>query len=167
MCILNRISVSSILRLIQHSKWQNWCNLKHKINVFHWCFVSLSRTFHLPPDENICTITLITIHYLYIMCRLCIRWRCWRRPRSAASRRSWNLIRTCCRTWSRPRNTCCATSQPTPRSASWWAHQHLRPYFVDYYQVVTFSPTWRRLHDRPFSKPLYMAPALRREKWLH
>ena len=27
-----------------------------------------------------------------------------------------------------------------------------------------FSPARRRLHDRPFSKPLYMAPALRREK---
>ena len=26
---------------------------------------SLNRTFHLSPHENICTIVLITIHYLY------------------------------------------------------------------------------------------------------
>ena len=25
----------------------------------------LNRTFHLSPHENICTIALITIHYLY------------------------------------------------------------------------------------------------------
>ena len=29
------------------------------------CFASLNRTFHLSPHENICTIALITIHYLY------------------------------------------------------------------------------------------------------
>ena len=28
-------------------------------------FASLNRTFHLSPHENICTIALITIHYLY------------------------------------------------------------------------------------------------------
>ena len=28
-------------------------------------FASLNRTFHLSPHENICTISLITIHYLY------------------------------------------------------------------------------------------------------
>ena len=28
----------------------------------------LNRTFHLSPHENICTIALITIHYLYIIC---------------------------------------------------------------------------------------------------
>ena len=53
------------------------------MNVFHSCdstfifihlkmkfsiqlgFVSLNRTFYLSPHENICTIALITIHYLY------------------------------------------------------------------------------------------------------
>ena len=30
-------------------------------------FASLNRTFHLSPHENICTIALITIHYLYII----------------------------------------------------------------------------------------------------
>ena len=30
-------------------------------------FASLNRTFHLSPHENICTIALITIHYLYTM----------------------------------------------------------------------------------------------------
>ena len=29
-------------------------------------FASLNRMFHLSPHENICTIALITIHYLYI-----------------------------------------------------------------------------------------------------
>ena len=28
----------------------------------------LNRTFHLSPHENICTIALITIHYLYTIC---------------------------------------------------------------------------------------------------
>ena len=28
-------------------------------------FASLNGTFHLSPHENICTITLINIHYLY------------------------------------------------------------------------------------------------------
>ena len=53
------------------------------MNVFHSCdgtyifirlkmkfsiqlgFASLNRMFHLSPHENICTIALITIHYLY------------------------------------------------------------------------------------------------------
>ena len=30
----------------------------------------------------------------------------------------------------------------------------------------SFSPARRRLHDRPFSQPLYMAPVIRREKTL-
>ena len=30
-------------------------------------FASLNRTFYLSPHENICTIALITIHYLYII----------------------------------------------------------------------------------------------------
>ena len=29
------------------------------------CFASLNRTFNLSPHENICTIALINIHYLY------------------------------------------------------------------------------------------------------
>ena len=37
------------------------------MNAFNSCdgFASLNRTFHLSPHENICTIALITIHYLY------------------------------------------------------------------------------------------------------
>ena len=31
---------------------------------------SLNRTFHLSPHENICTIALITIHYLYTIAYL-------------------------------------------------------------------------------------------------
>ena len=31
----------------------------------HSCFASLNGTFHLSPYENICTIVLINIHYLY------------------------------------------------------------------------------------------------------
>ena len=33
-------------------------------------FALLNRTFHLSPNENICTIALITIHYLYNSSRL-------------------------------------------------------------------------------------------------
>ena len=32
-----------------------------------WCYIkqTLNGTFHLSPHENICTIALINIHYLY------------------------------------------------------------------------------------------------------
>ena len=39
------------------------CEMKCSIQLG---FASLNRTFHLSPHENICTIALITIHYLYI-----------------------------------------------------------------------------------------------------
>ena len=38
------------------------CEMKCSIQLG---FASLNRTFHLSPHENICTIALITIHYLY------------------------------------------------------------------------------------------------------
>ena len=40
-----------------------WLKMKCSIQLG---FASLNRTFHLSPHENICTIALITIHYLYI-----------------------------------------------------------------------------------------------------
>ena len=61
----------------------DWCYIKQIMNAFHSCngtaifirwktecsiqlgFASLNRTFHLSSHENICTIALITIHYLY------------------------------------------------------------------------------------------------------
>ena len=33
--------------------------------LFNSAIASLNRTFHLPPHENILTIALINIHYLY------------------------------------------------------------------------------------------------------
>ena len=41
-----------------------------KDEMFHSCFIQLgftllNGTFHLSHHENICTIALITIHYLY------------------------------------------------------------------------------------------------------
>ena len=60
-----------------------WCYIKQIMNVLHSCygtdifirwkmkcsiqlgFASLNRTFNLSPHENIRTIALITIHYLY------------------------------------------------------------------------------------------------------
>ena len=38
------------------------CEMKCSIQLG---FASLNRTIHLSPHENICTIALITIHYLY------------------------------------------------------------------------------------------------------
>ena len=35
------------------------------VQLFSFGFASLNRTFHLSTHENICTIALITIHYLY------------------------------------------------------------------------------------------------------
>ena len=35
--------------------------------LFNSAIASLNRTFHLPPRENILTIALINIHYLYII----------------------------------------------------------------------------------------------------
>ena len=35
--------------------------------LFNSAIASLNRTFHLSPHENILTIALINIHYLYIM----------------------------------------------------------------------------------------------------
>ena len=61
----------------------DWCYIKQIMNAFNSCdgtaifiqwemkcsiqlgFASSNRTFHLSPHENICTIALITIHYLY------------------------------------------------------------------------------------------------------
>ena len=42
-------------------------------------FTSLNRAFYLSPHENVCTIALITIHYLYNIAsptssRACISW---------------------------------------------------------------------------------------------
>ena len=36
--------------------------------LFNSAIASLNRTFHLSPHENILTIALINIHYLYINC---------------------------------------------------------------------------------------------------
>ena len=38
------------------------CKMKCSIQIG---FASLNRKFHLSPHENICTIALITIHYLH------------------------------------------------------------------------------------------------------
>ena len=43
------------------------CEMKCSIQLG---FASLNRTFHLSPHENICTIALITIHYLYIIVQI-------------------------------------------------------------------------------------------------
>ena len=37
--------------------------------LFNSAIASLNRTFHLSPHENILTIALINIHYLYTMSR--------------------------------------------------------------------------------------------------
>ena len=42
------------------------------VQLFSFGFASLNRTFHLSPHENICTIALITIHYLYNIVFSCI-----------------------------------------------------------------------------------------------
>ena len=39
--------------------------------LFNSAIASLNRTFHLSPHENILTIALINIHYLYIMMTAC------------------------------------------------------------------------------------------------
>ena len=44
-----------------------WLKMKCSIQLD---FASLNRTFHLLPHENICTIALITIHYLYTVFHL-------------------------------------------------------------------------------------------------
>ena len=38
------------------------------------CFASLNGTFHLSPHENICTIALINIHYLYTIKMITEKW---------------------------------------------------------------------------------------------
>ena len=43
-----------------------WYSYLHSVKDEMFYFASLNRTFHLSPHENICTIALITIHYLYI-----------------------------------------------------------------------------------------------------
>ena len=35
--------------------------------LFNWAIAQLNRTFHLSPYENILTIAVINIHYLYII----------------------------------------------------------------------------------------------------
>ena len=45
-----------------------WYSYLHSVKdemLFQLGFASLNRTFHLSPHENICTIALKTIHYLY------------------------------------------------------------------------------------------------------
>ena len=74
-----------IIRLIKRSFCQNFFLMLYETNVsvFRSCdrsytfirwrtkwsiqlrFASLKGTFHLSPNENICTIALITIHYLW------------------------------------------------------------------------------------------------------
>ena len=47
-------------------------------------FASLNGTFHLSPHENICTIALINIHYLYTIARITqctLRWLYFRNKR--------------------------------------------------------------------------------------
>ena len=39
--------------------------IKQIMNVFLFVSTSLNGTFHLSPNENICSIALINIHYLY------------------------------------------------------------------------------------------------------
>ena len=41
-----------------------WCYIKQIMNVFS--FVQWNKYFHSVKDENICTIALINIHYLYM-----------------------------------------------------------------------------------------------------
>ena len=69
--------------LMSNDKDLFWCYIKQIMNVFSFVqwnkyfhsvkmkcsiqlgFASLNGTFHLSPHENICTIALINIHYLY------------------------------------------------------------------------------------------------------
>ena len=48
-------------------RWYSYLHSVKDESSIQLGFTSLNRTFHLSPHENICTITLITIHYLYNM----------------------------------------------------------------------------------------------------
>ena len=40
--------------------------IRAMVQIFSFVEIaSMNRKFHLSPDENICTITLITLHYMY------------------------------------------------------------------------------------------------------
>ena len=55
--------IRGMVDIISFSELQKSRLMLYKRN--NECFASLNKTFHLSPHENICTIALITIHYLY------------------------------------------------------------------------------------------------------
>ena len=74
--MVDKISFSELQksRLMLHKtnnecfKFVRWYSYFHSVKdkcSIQLGFASLNRTFHLSPHENICTIALITIHYLY------------------------------------------------------------------------------------------------------
>ena len=66
--LLDIFSISELQksRLMLYKTNNECIRLKMKCSIQLGC-ASLNRTFHLSPHENISTIALITIHYLYNM----------------------------------------------------------------------------------------------------
>ena len=57
--------IKQIMNVFSFVQWNKYFH-SVKDEMYHSTrFASLNGTFHLSPHENICTITLINIHYLY------------------------------------------------------------------------------------------------------
>ena len=57
--------IKQIMNVFSFVQWNKYfIRWKMKCTI-HLGFASLNGTFHLSPHENICTIALINIHYLY------------------------------------------------------------------------------------------------------
>ena len=64
------VFIRAVVRIFSFGeRWNVLFNSPERWNVL-FAIASLNRTFHLSPNENILTIALINIHYLYkIQCR--------------------------------------------------------------------------------------------------
>ena len=106
---LKNYDISCLINSSAKSNSLFWYYIKQKMNVsicamvrifsfgerwnvlFNSAVASLNRTFHLSPHENILTIALINIHYLYPDF---IFWMCVFGARKISSMRCWRATRT-------------------------------------------------------------------------
>ena len=59
--------IKQIMNVFSFVQWKKYFHSVKDEMYIQLGFASLNGTFHLSPHENICTIALINIHYLYTM----------------------------------------------------------------------------------------------------